>query len=68
MDFTFLREQGLIEAKRETLANGKEVGKKHYRVAYTMVIKVTGRDLRCEHSFYLIPSLIPPASHGNVSG
>ncbi|KAI1395126.1 hypothetical protein F4819DRAFT_506014 [Hypoxylon fuscum] len=47
VDFTFLREQGLIEAKRETLANGKEVGKKHYRVAYTMVIKVTGRDLRC---------------------
>ncbi|OTB01781.1 hypothetical protein M426DRAFT_265487 [Hypoxylon sp. CI-4A] len=47
VDFTFLRDQGLIEAKRETLADGREVGKKHYRVAYTMVIKVIGRDLRC---------------------
>jgi hypothetical protein len=27
---------------------GKPVGKRHYRVTYTMVIKVVDRDLRCE--------------------
>ncbi|KAI1775051.1 hypothetical protein F4818DRAFT_451981 [Hypoxylon cercidicola] len=47
VDFTFLREQGLIQLTREMLANGEYVGKRHYRVAYTMVIKVVGRDLRC---------------------
>ncbi|KAI0433147.1 hypothetical protein F5Y09DRAFT_299802 [Xylaria sp. FL1042] len=45
VDFTFLR--NLIKPIRETTTDGKYVGKKHYRVAYTMVIKVRDRDLRC---------------------
>ncbi|KAI2609234.1 hypothetical protein GGR54DRAFT_643547 [Hypoxylon sp. NC1633] len=47
VDFTFLREQGLITARREKSPFGNYVGKKHYRVAYTMVMRVRGRDLRC---------------------
>ncbi|KAI3339160.1 hypothetical protein F4824DRAFT_456252 [Ustulina deusta] len=47
VDFTFLREQGLIKARREMTPDGEYVGKKHYRVTYTMVIKVRGRDLQC---------------------
>lgn len=46
VDLTFLREQGRIQLTREILPNGV-YGKRHYRVAYTMVIKAIGRDLRC---------------------
>ncbi|KAI0813764.1 hypothetical protein GGR55DRAFT_635774 [Xylaria sp. FL0064] len=45
VDFTFLRDQ--LKPKREMRPDGKYVGKKHYRVAYTMVIQVRDRDLRC---------------------
>ncbi|KAI1350063.1 hypothetical protein F5Y01DRAFT_165372 [Xylaria sp. FL0043] len=45
VDFTFLRDQ--LKPEREMRPDGKYVGKKHYRVAYTMVIQVRDRDLRC---------------------
>jgi len=49
VDFTFLRTEGLIEpVERVKNKRGKPVGRRHYRVTYTMVIKVVDRDLRCE--------------------
>ena len=49
VDFTFLRDQGLIQPVDGRFnKNGKKVGKKHYQVNYTMVIKVVDRDLQCE--------------------
>lgn len=49
VDFTFLRNEGLIQpVDGGTNEFGKSVGKRHYRVTYTMVIKVVDRDLRCE--------------------
>lgn len=49
VDFTFLRTEGLIQPVcRSKTDKGKYVGKRHYRVTYTMVIKVVDRDLRCE--------------------
>lgn len=56
VDLTFLREQGRIQLTREILPNGV-YGKRHYRVAYTMVIKAIGRDLRCELSFFGLSDL-----------
>ena len=49
-DFTFLRDQGLIRPIQRALdEKGKPIGKQHYRVNYTMVIKVSDRDLSCEY-------------------
>ncbi|KAH6842480.1 hypothetical protein B0I37DRAFT_382023 [Chaetomium sp. MPI-CAGE-AT-0009] len=48
VDFTFLRNEGLIQPVDGGFnQDGKPVGKRHYRVTYTMVIKVVDRDLRC---------------------
>ena len=49
VDFTFLREQGLIQPVNGSLNEKyKRVGKKHYKVNFTMFICVVDRDLRCE--------------------
>ena len=49
VDFTFLRNEGLIHPVEGGFnRNGKPVGKRHYRVTYTMVMKVVDRDLQCE--------------------
>lgn len=49
VDFTFLRNEGLIQPVDGGFnRDGKPVGKRHYRVTYTLVIKVVDRDLRCE--------------------
>ncbi|RYP32429.1 hypothetical protein DL767_005193 [Monosporascus sp. MG133] len=51
VDFTFLRDQGLIQPIYNHIPEGRNkgmrVGKPHYQVDYTMVIKVVDRDLRC---------------------
>ncbi|KAL2141237.1 hypothetical protein VTI28DRAFT_2650 [Corynascus sepedonium] len=48
VDFTFLRNEGLIHPVEGGFnRNGKPVGKRHYRVTYTMVMKVVDRDLQC---------------------
>ncbi|KAL2137237.1 hypothetical protein VTI74DRAFT_6448 [Chaetomium olivicolor] len=48
VDFTFLRKEGLIQPVDGGVNDrGKRVGKRHYRVTYTMVIKVVDRDLQC---------------------
>ncbi|KAK4240612.1 hypothetical protein C8A03DRAFT_13115 [Achaetomium macrosporum] len=50
VDFTFLRTEGLIqpvERVRGANRRGRLVGRRHYRVTYTMVIKVVDRDLQC---------------------
>jgi hypothetical protein len=53
VDFTFLRTEGLIQPIDGGLnERGKRMGKRHYRVTYTMVIKVVDRDLRCEFSLW----------------
>ncbi len=49
VDFSFLRTEGLIQPIDGGFnKNGKRVGRRHYRVTYTMVIKVIDRDLRCK--------------------
>ena len=49
VDFTFLRNEGMIQPVDGGFnRDGKPVGKRHYRVTYTLVIKVVDRDLRCE--------------------
>ncbi|RYP55275.1 hypothetical protein DL768_000030 [Monosporascus sp. mg162] len=51
VDFTFLRDQGLIQLIYNHVPEGRNkgmrVGKPHYQMEYTMVIKVVDRDLRC---------------------
>ncbi|KAK4170972.1 hypothetical protein QBC36DRAFT_305615 [Triangularia setosa] len=48
VDFTFLRQDGLIHPIDGGVdEKGRRVGKRHYRVTYTMVIRVVGRDLQC---------------------
>lgn len=44
MDFTYLRDSGRIQPVKPENVHGK----KHYRVNYTMVIKVVDRDLQCK--------------------
>ncbi|RYP04020.1 hypothetical protein DL764_004714 [Monosporascus ibericus] len=55
VDFTFLRDQGLIQPIYNRIPEGRNkgmrVGKPHYQVDYTMVIEVVDRDLRC-HAIY----------------
>jgi hypothetical protein len=51
VDFTFLRDEGLIQPVYGENEAGQRVGKLHYRVTYTMVIKVVDRDLQCESLF-----------------
>lgn len=49
VDFDFLRLDGLIQPIEGGVdENGKWLGKRHYRVEFTMVIKVVDRDLQCE--------------------
>jgi hypothetical protein len=49
VDFTFLRDQGLIQPIDGSVnERGKRVGKRHYKVTYTMAIKVVDRDLQCQ--------------------
>jgi hypothetical protein len=57
IDCTFLREEGLIApVEPRTLENGKKVGKRHYRVNFTMAIRVVDRNLECTFaSPYLLP-------------
>ncbi|KAH6646709.1 hypothetical protein BKA67DRAFT_524621 [Truncatella angustata] len=48
VDFTFLREQGLIQPIEPIKKpNGKTIGTRHYRVVFTMAIRVVDRDLQC---------------------
>ncbi|KAK4442553.1 hypothetical protein QBC34DRAFT_23733 [Podospora aff. communis PSN243] len=48
VDFTFLRTSGRIRpVDGGTDATGKRKGKRHYKVTYTMVIRVVDRDLQC---------------------
>ncbi|KAB5518088.1 hypothetical protein GE09DRAFT_1045090 [Coniochaeta sp. 2T2.1] len=48
VDFTFLRDEGLIQPVDGGVnAKGRRIGKRHYRVTFTMVIKVVDRDLQC---------------------
>ncbi|KAK0653120.1 hypothetical protein B0T16DRAFT_407468 [Cercophora newfieldiana] len=48
VDFTFLRERGLIRPVKASVdAKGRTIGKRHYRVDYTMLIKIVDRDLQC---------------------
>ncbi|CAJ2501486.1 Uu.00g043390.m01.CDS01 [Anthostomella pinea] len=47
VDFTFLKDRGLIRLERSTTEEGVVVGEWHYKVHYTMVIKLVDRDLQC---------------------
>jgi hypothetical protein len=47
VDFSDLREKGLKPVERVVYEDGRTVGKKHYRINFTMVIQVVDRDLRC---------------------
>ncbi|RYP47954.1 hypothetical protein DL768_006109 [Monosporascus sp. mg162] len=47
-DFNFLLDEGLItptDPPRDS--NGRQIGRKHYKVQYSMVIQVVDRDLKC---------------------
>lgn len=48
VDFSDLREKGLKPVEPVIYEDGRTVGKKHYRVNFTMVIQVVDRDLRCK--------------------
>lgn len=49
VDFTFLRDEGLIQPIDGGVnEQGRRIGKRHYRVTFTMVIRVVDRDLQCE--------------------
>ncbi|UPL03875.1 hypothetical protein LCI18_014809 [Fusarium solani-melongenae] len=48
VDFTFLKEQGLIKPiEPEIGKNGKPIGKKHWKVEFLIYFKVIGRDMSC---------------------
>ncbi|KAI3326025.1 hypothetical protein HD806DRAFT_430483 [Xylariaceae sp. AK1471] len=48
VDFTYLRDQGLIHPIEPKInENGKKIGVRHYKINYTMAIRVVDRDLRC---------------------
>jgi hypothetical protein len=48
IDFTFLITDGLIQPIDPGVdAEGNRIGKRHYRVDYTLFIKVVDRDLQC---------------------
>ncbi|SPO06110.1 related to hsp70 protein [Cephalotrichum gorgonifer] len=49
VDFTFLRDEGRIFPIQGALSDtGKQLGKRHYRVDYDLIIEVENRDLRCK--------------------
>ncbi|KAK6080760.1 hsp70 protein [Seiridium cupressi] len=50
-DFTFLREQGLVEPVQNYDATGNPIGKEHYEIEYKLYLEVVGRDLQC-HAEY----------------
>ena len=55
VDFNFLRDQGLIQPVDGRFnKNGKKVGRKHYQVNYTKVIRVVDRDLQCKFLTFFI--------------
>ncbi|KAI8624105.1 hypothetical protein F5Y19DRAFT_481002 [Xylariaceae sp. FL1651] len=56
-DFTFLRDRGLIHPIDPVTdeKTGKTVGKRHYKVNYTMVIRVVDRDLQCYAIYNGVP-------------
>jgi len=45
VDFTFLREQGLIQPVEPEPGTK---GKRHYKVNYDILIRIVDRDLKCE--------------------
>ncbi|KAF4977312.1 hypothetical protein FZEAL_6135 [Fusarium zealandicum] len=52
VDFSFLRDQGLIAPIEPTINDqGRKVGTRHYKVNYTMAIRVVDRDLECFASY-----------------
>jgi hypothetical protein len=52
VDFTFLRDQGMITPVDGAFnSSNKKVGKKHWVVKFTIVIKVVDRDLTCKLDF-----------------
>lgn len=49
VDCSFLRDEGLITPIEPGFnEKGKRVGKRHYKVNFTMTIKVVDRDLECK--------------------
>ena len=57
VDFTYLRDEGLIFPIEPTVnENGRRIGCRHYKVIYTMVIRVVDRDLECEYALCESPS------------
>ncbi|KAK9423862.1 hypothetical protein SUNI508_03878 [Seiridium unicorne] len=46
-DFTFLREQGLVEPVQNYDETGNPIGKEHYEIEYKLYLEVVGRDLQC---------------------
>lgn len=49
VDFTFLIKDGLIQPIDPGVdTKGNRIGKRHYRVDYTLFIKIVDRDLQCE--------------------
>ncbi|KAG5656912.1 hypothetical protein KAF25_011081 [Fusarium avenaceum] len=50
VDFSFLRTEGLIAPIDPTFnENGQRIGKRHYKVNFTMAIRVVDRDLECKY-------------------
>ncbi|KAK5631094.1 hypothetical protein RRF57_006809 [Xylaria bambusicola] len=47
-DFNFLRDKNLIKPTEPTFGpNGRQIGRKHYKIQYDIVIRVVDRDLKC---------------------
>lgn len=48
MDFSDLLDKGLTPVEPIVYEDGRTIGKRHYRINFTMVIQVVDRDLRCK--------------------
>lgn len=63
VDFSFLRDQGLITPVEPPVSDkGRRLGKKHYVVEYKMIIQVVDRDLTCA-----LPNLFPTMTYLQIA-
>lgn len=51
VDFSYLRREGLIRPVEATVNEYGKKTKRHYKVNYTLLIKVVDRDLECMCTF-----------------
>ena len=61
VDFSFLLDQGRIHPIEPSFDEmGRQIGKRHYKVEYEMIIQVVDRDLTCKYFRLLMCRLSDP--------